>query len=226
MKELNDNYFDKNQSVQKEIQFEDLLKKGEKILWKGRPKKFSYALSSSIKFFPFALIWALIDFGFIFAIINSGVTNKFLIMFLIPFFALHLFPVWLFIGMFIKGFKDLKGVKYIITNRRVVVFRNYNQFELKEIEIENLSQVKLTRGVIDKMLKVGDIEIQSDISEVLKFSDVFDSEFLTKKLNEIILNKSSIGVDIYKEHFVCEHCGSYCDINLSKCPNCGASREK
>ena len=226
MKELDDNYFDKNQSTKEETQFEDLLKKGEKILWKGRPKKFSYALSSSIKFFPIALIWAMIDVGFIFAIANSGIANKFMIMFLIPFFALHLLPVWLFIGMFIKGLRDLKGVKYIITNRRVVVFKNDNQFDLKAIAIENLSQVKLTRGIIDKMLKVGDIEIQSNISEIIKFSDVFDSEFLTKKLNEIILNKSSNGVDIYKEHFICEHCGSYCDKSLSKCPNCGASREK
>ena len=31
---------------------------------------------------------------------------------------------------------------------------------------------------------------------------------------------------IDENHFACEHCGSYYSSEISKCPNCGAPKDK
>ena len=85
--ELNEDWFDKTKSTQ--ITLNQILNDNEKVLWKGCPKKSSYALSKSLRLMPMALLWALVDFGIIlFLIIVYGNTlQAYMIAILIPFFT-------------------------------------------------------------------------------------------------------------------------------------------
>ena len=69
----------------------------ETILWRGKPNKKCFLLESIFNpLLPFALIWALIDFGAIFGMGASNIGG--LSFFLVPFFLFHLMPVWLYLG--------------------------------------------------------------------------------------------------------------------------------
>ena len=77
--------------------FESVLMPEENILYKTKPNKKSYILSSVFKMLPFALLWLVIDSFFIAMIIYGMINGNIPIStlaFIIPFFLIHLMPVW------------------------------------------------------------------------------------------------------------------------------------
>ena len=86
-----------------------MIGKNETILWRGKPDKKCFLLESIFNpLLPFALIWALVDFGIIlgFRFGFGGVSE--IAFFLVPFFLLHLMPVWLYLGGIALSVKKYK----------------------------------------------------------------------------------------------------------------------
>ena len=222
--ELNEDWFDKTKSTQ--ITLNQILNDNEKVLWKGCPKKSSYALSKSLRLMPMALLWALVDFGIIlFLIIVYGNTfQAYMIAILIPFFIVHLTPFWMWLFKVLKSSSEMKNTYYLITNQRVICIKGKIPYVDNSLEIKDLKYATLSRDSIDKLLHVGDIFLTS-ITGVIVLYDIPDCEFMTQRLNKLISNKDKEFV-FYKETYVCNHCGSAFDAKLNKCPNCGASKEK
>ena len=73
-----------------------MVGENEKIMWEGKPSKKCFIFESIFNpMLPFALIWAIIDLGFIGTVSKFG--NDGFGFFLIPFFLLHLMPVWIYL---------------------------------------------------------------------------------------------------------------------------------
>lgn len=71
-------------------------------------------------FFVFALIWAVIDFGAAIGIIIAAISGKNPAMLLILlFFAVHLLPVYIYIGMTKAAISRISGAQAAVTDRNV-----------------------------------------------------------------------------------------------------------
>lgn len=221
MKEINEKFFQQKTTSRT---IDDHIQQNEKVLWRCCPKKFSYALNQSIKLMPIALLWAAIDFGLLFGVILQQEIGPMLFI-IIPFFALHLMPFWIWIGQTVKASRHLKGVKYVITNQRVFEFQNDYGYISTCAEIKHLVNVELKRSFIDKILGVGDIYITSKTGSFAMF-DIPKSDFVFGKLKEICDNRRAAQEGFYAEHNECAHCGSYYMKSAKKCPNCGAPSNK
>ena len=76
---------------------EKILVNGEQIIWSGKPKKSAFLINKVSEMLPFALIWLLFDGGLIFLMLSTSEAREMLWV-LIPFFAVHLMPVWIWVG--------------------------------------------------------------------------------------------------------------------------------
>lgn len=231
MKHIDENFFKMTES--NEIKsVEDMLLPNERVLWKGKPKKFSYVISKSIGMMPFALIWGLIDFAIIFSLINQGAFKdapKFLPFFLIGFFALHLMPVWIWLGSIIKAAKEMSSIEYVITTNRIIDIRGKKQpYIASEVNLSSLQKVNLKKGFVDKLLKVGDIYISGTEKKSIVLFDIPNCEFITNKIKELIqIPDTNQKTKFYTNNHECAHCGTYFDIKeRHKCPSCGAPIKK
>ena len=83
--------------ILKKINVNDVLVNGESIIWSGKPKKSAYIINKFFTMLPFAIIWLMFDSIFIISFIASGSFME-MLWFIIPFFALHLMPVWIWLS--------------------------------------------------------------------------------------------------------------------------------
>ena len=191
MKQINENYFknSKTESTQP-TQIEDIINKDEQILWRGKPKRKAYIFSSIFAMFPIAIIWLLFDSVFIIAMFATDAFSQIppaAMIGIIVFFAFHLTPVWIWIANIITASKGYKNLEYVFTNKRIIIRSGIIGIDFKNIYYSEIQSVNLKVGLIDKMLKVGDIYIKSKNSSQVLF-DISDPYFITQKLQEIVID--------------------------------------
>lgn len=218
METLNEQFFVDN-GKHNTFSVNDILQSGEKVLWQQSPKKRTFALKSCIKFLPIAISWAIIDIFILCTIITTMQDQSFLF-FIIPFFALHLAPVWICIGSAVKGYAQVKYIKYIITNKRIIFIDGKEMFVSNDIKLKELTSCKVSQNFVEKLSGVCDIIIQSD-KNIIVFNDIKNAKYICKKINEII---TKIGQNS-KDTITCEYCGSVFESSKNKCPFCGATKK-
>lgn len=126
----------------------------ETILWRGRPHKKCFILESIFNpLLPFALIWAVVD-AIVFGVIAfSGGPVHFVVMFL----AVHLMPVYIYIGGVVLSFRKYRNTAYIITDKGIYVSGGTFSFTYEMKPFTDLSHINIRRGIWDQMLGVGDV---------------------------------------------------------------------
>ena len=168
----------------------------ERIMWQGKPDRKSLLLKSVFNpLMPFAIIWAIIDFSIIgFGIVsNSSQMNHNMLFFIIPFFALHLMPVWLYLGGIILSQKRYDNTYYIITNKSIYISTSIITKRILTKRFSEIAHVDLYQGFFDQKLGVGNIKCLSihqgedsmismaDISSIREYKMVYD---MMKKLQQ------------------------------------------
>ena len=137
---------------------EGQLMPDESVIWKGMPKKSAFILNSSVKMAPFALIWLCVD-GFMISTFAFSGMMKQMAWFIIPFFALHLLPVWIWLYQMITAAGRWKNTEYAVTNKRIILRNGLVGYQYQSIYYTEISNVSLHVGAIDRMLGVGDVYI-------------------------------------------------------------------
>lgn len=133
-----------------------MVGENETILWKGKPDKKCFFLESVFNpMLPFALIWALIDFGFILGMGSSE--GKAMGFFLVPFFLIHLMPVWLYLGGVFLTLKKYKNTEFIVTDKGIYVSGGTFSYTFEMKPFAELSHINIHRGIFDQWLGVGDV---------------------------------------------------------------------
>lgn len=163
----------------------------EKILYEGKPNKKCYIFESIFNpLLPFALLWAIIDFGIIGATFFAEESGN-MLMFIIPFMLIHLMPVWIYLGGILFTIRRYRNTVYIITDKAIytssgVFTRNINAKPFAE-----LSHINLYRGIFDQMFNVGDVIATTNqldqngkgsTIKIASISDYIDVYNLVKKL--------------------------------------------
>lgn len=163
--QIDEKYFYEN-SMQKNS-IEDVLNNDEKVLWQGKPNAKSYIWAAAIKMLPIAIIWLIFDGTFIFFIsvgMAQGDIPLAILGFIIPFFLLHLTPVWIWIANTVRAVREVKNLEYAITDRRVIIRSGLIGIDFKFINYTEIDSVNVKVGLIDRIFKVGDIYINSSVN--------------------------------------------------------------
>ena len=134
-----------------------MVGKDENILWRGKPNKKCFLLESIFNpMLPFALIWAIVDFGFIFAATFTGMPTEMGII-LVPFFLFHLMPVWIYLGGVFLSVKKYQNTEYIVTDKGIYVSGGTFSYTFEMKPFTDLSHINIHRGIFDQWLGVGDV---------------------------------------------------------------------
>lgn len=150
-------YANYNYSVQ-DNSIEGLLLEGEQLLWNGKPKRNAFIINKTVVMMPLAILWFCFDGFFIAMMISSGEIRK-MLFFIIPFFAIHLMPVWIWLWNALSSNRCWKNTEYAVTDKRVIIRGGVVGYNFQNIYYTDINSVDLHVGVIDRMLGVGDIVI-------------------------------------------------------------------
>lgn len=167
--------------------FENLLTKGEEIIWSGKPKKSAFIINKALHMLPIALIWLMFDSTFIIAMFSSDMPKN-MLFFVIPFFALHLMPVWSWLGNVLTAKKKWDNTRYAVTNKRIIINTGFIGIDYQTVYYKDIKNVNLKVGIIDKMLKVGDIYFTLSEGTSQSFLDVENVYELYPKLQKVVLD--------------------------------------
>lgn len=137
-----------------------MLMPDESILWRGTPKKSAFILNSSAKMAPIAILWLCIDSFFIIQTLAFGAGGS-MAFFLVPFFLIHLFPVWTWLYQILTAFGRWKNTEYAITDKRIILRNGLIGYEFISIYYTDVTCVSLHVGALDHILGVGDIHIST-----------------------------------------------------------------
>ncbi len=149
-----------NKYIQYEEEMPNPLAEDEQELWSAKPKKSAFIINNIVRMMPVALIWLLFDSFIIYVFISSGAIKE-MVLPIIIFFAFHLLPVWIWLGNIITASKKWKNTKYYVTDKRIIIQTGIIGASYDTIYYKDIKNVSLKIGVIDKLLKVGDIYIDT-----------------------------------------------------------------
>ena len=134
-----------------------LIGKDEKILYAGKPDMKCFIFESIFNpLLPFAIVWGLFDMFFIGASFSSDQSDK-VAFFIVPFMALHLMPVWIYLGGALLSFRRYRNTAYIVTDKAIYASGGIFARTYKSKPFAELSHVDLHRGIFDQWFGVGDI---------------------------------------------------------------------
>lgn len=127
----------------------------ENFIWIGEPVFFPF-LCTGIPFLVLGLIWGAIDyFGFIknMKAVDAG--------FAIPFFALHLLPLWGSILNMLRLYLVHQNTFYAITNKRVMMRSGFWGIDFNAIDYDKISDIQVTVNPLENMLGVGTLRFSA-----------------------------------------------------------------
>lgn len=140
----------------------------EQILWSGtKDKKVSVLEAIFNPMMPFALIWGIIDASFIGTMLKgvryaSAESAASPIGFVIPFFLLHLMPVWLYVGGIITAARKAQNTRYCITDQAVYIQQGILNTQTERFDYPRILSFTVGQSVFDKASNTGDVCLTLD----------------------------------------------------------------
>ncbi len=167
----------------------------ESMIWEGKPKSKAFVINSGMTMMPFALIWLLFDgafIGFFFGMGGADAMGAFALI-LIPFFLLHLAPVWIWLYNLLTAKKRWENTEYAVTDKRILLRNGLVGYQYQSIYYTDIRDVTLHVGIIDKMMGVGDITLHSgsDGKSSAQLLDIEQPDRLFSILQKTVLDIQS-----------------------------------
>ena len=184
--DLDEKYFQESQMKANEI--EDILAFGENVLWRDKPDKKAHIAAAVVKMLPIAIIWLIFDGGFIGGIsygMAKGSIPLAILGFIVPFFVLHLTPVWIWIANIVKSVAEIKNMEFVFTDKRIIVRSGVIGIDFKSIFYNEVQSVRVDVNWTDRLFKVGDIYIKANTSEAVLY-DIRNPYILGTKLQTVV----------------------------------------
>ncbi|MFH1655676.1 MAG: PH domain-containing protein [Candidatus Omnitrophota bacterium] len=139
-------------------QFQVVKDSDEEFIWIGEPKFLPF-LCSGIPFLIIGLIWGAIDYGFIRGLGSAEKGPS--LWFIVPFFALHLFPFWGSILNMVRLVLVHKNTFYAITNKRVMMRSGFWGIDFNSIDYDKISDIQVTVNPLENALGVGTVRFSA-----------------------------------------------------------------
>ena len=141
-----------------------LVGKDETVLWTGVPNRKAFLWRSAFNLLlPIAIIWSCFDIPLIVSQIREFRAGEDPIgWFLIPFFLLHMLPIWTYLVLLFTSFVRYKNTGYVITNKSVYTSGGVFALNTQVKPLAKLSTVTIERGFIDKKMNVGSVVLNDN----------------------------------------------------------------
>lgn len=136
-----------------------VLTAGEHILWSGKPKKNAFIASHALTMMPIAIIWLCLDMTFILNMVRADGLQ----LFTLGFFALHMMPVWIWLGSLITAPKRWRNTNYYVTNRRIIIQGGFLAVNEKSLFFKEIRSVQSKVGLFDKLSGTGSILFNAEM---------------------------------------------------------------
>ena len=134
-----------------------VLDNDEVLLYDLRPRKFAFIVNRVLYMLPIALVWLVFDIIFMVAIFKHDPSN---IGFLfVPFIFIHLIPVWVWFYNVLGSNKRWVNTRYYVTDKRVIIKNGFYGKSYRTVFYKDIVNVHLNAGFFDKLMHVGDINI-------------------------------------------------------------------
>ena len=185
MARFNEKYF--NADPKDNVTIDSLLSTDEQVLLRTKPHKKAFILSRIFSMLPIVLIWLAFDGTFLYFLFTSFAKDGLPVVFIVIiciFFALHLIPVWIWLSRVITAYAYYKNTEFCITNKRIIC-KSGLIADIKNVYFQDIVSVNVRVGLIDKMLKVGDIYVRS-LNEAVVLSDMENPYVIGNKLQQIV----------------------------------------
>jgi uncharacterized membrane protein YdbT with pleckstrin-like domain len=85
--------------------------------------------------------------------------------FAVPFFLMHLFPLWLSVANQVRLFLVFNNTYYSISNKRVLMRSGFFGTDFRSIDHDKVSDTSVNVGIIDNMFGTGSIFINTGRSD-------------------------------------------------------------
>lgn len=151
------------------MRLEDQIGPNEHIIWSGKKdKKVSFLESIFNSMLPFALFWGLIDLTFISAAVSAmryetySDNGSMPAGFFLLFFALHLMPVWLYLGGVLTSVRKAKNTQYCVTDQAVYVQSGVFDTKVERRDYAQFVSLTIGQSFWDKRANTGDVRITLD----------------------------------------------------------------
>ncbi len=131
--------------------FDPVLASGETVQWTGRPHFVPY-LISALPFLIFGCLWGAFDLQFIRHMPASQLG------FAVPFFALHLFPLWGSVLYMVWLLISFRNVVYAITNQRIILRSGAFAPTFKSYDFKEIDQLTVSSGPFESMVGAGSVK--------------------------------------------------------------------
>lgn len=185
-------------------ELKSMVGKNETVFYEGKPEKKCFIFESIFNpLLPFAIIWAVIDVGFLGRSAIGGMQ-----MIMIPFILFHMMPVWIYLAGVVFAFRKYKNTYYIVTDHGVYISSGIFAMNLETKSFAELSRVNLHRGIFDQIFHVGDVLITTNqftrnnmpavlgINSISNYTEVYQ---IIKKLQKDIYSDTMYPNDLRPE---------------------------
>ncbi len=137
----------------------DMMDSNEYQLWEGKPEKVTYIIGNPVMYVV-ALVWGAFDFAFIGMMfgVGGGLPMGFGL-FMIPFFLLHLMPVWIAVGGPIYRAINWNYIHYVLTDKRIYIQSGIIGRDINVVEFMAISEPEVNVGLIEKLRGCGTIRL-------------------------------------------------------------------
>lgn len=162
-------------SVAEKAQLSEFITRTERVYAQDSSNNKKGVLSAVFNpLFVVALIWAVIDFGAVIFIVISAVReNNLTSLWILLFFAVHLLPVWFYIGLLVKGLKNLTKSQAAVTDKRVYHKTGGSLAIIELADIKSSSTKKVGKKDTTVVLKLngGESYAIEDLTNPSEFSE-------------------------------------------------------
>ncbi len=122
--------------------FQDFLMRDEKIIWSGQPARGVLFTGADFLLIPFSLLWGGFALFWESAVLSQPKAPLIMKFWGIPFVLIGLF---LIVGRFFLDAWIRTGLRYAITNRRVLISRSGPFAKFTSLNLDRLPEVNLTQ---------------------------------------------------------------------------------
>ncbi len=170
-------------------QFDAVKDKDEVFLWVGKPE-FTPFILTGVPFLVIGLLWGAFDY---FGFIRNMQAKQ--MAFMIPFFAIHLFPFYAGILNMFRLFLVHGNTAYAITNKRLMMRSGFFGIDFKSIDYDKISDLEVNVSPIENMFGVGTVQAYSGRTTD-KGGRIYDRFTAIKNPYEVFKKIKEVSVDI------------------------------
>jgi membrane protein YdbS with pleckstrin-like domain len=174
--------------------FNDILDRDEKVLWAGRPN-FTTFMCTGLPLLGIGIIWGILDLCFIMvAFGRQTIGHGPPLLFIVPFFAVHLFPCWGSVLYMFWLYFSYGNTAYAFTNKRVMIRSGVFGIDYQIIDYDKIRDYQVNIGPIENMFGVGSVlfntgEVSHKGHPMLKrFSGIENPYDVFRQLKETTVN--------------------------------------